>query len=105
MLACLDAGHRALLGYETVFNNEQRLPFVAYEAGAGPSNPDISPQYVYEWVYVDEWDLVQLTRGDGEVFYTAGHPVLGYAMPFRNNQQVNCRFDAGWRAHRLVTSW
>jgi hypothetical protein len=43
MLAYLDARNRALLGYETVFNNAQHLPFVAYAPGADPLNPEISP--------------------------------------------------------------
>jgi hypothetical protein len=67
MLAYLDARNRAPLGYETVFNNKQHVPFVAYEPGADPLNPEISPPYVYALVCTDQWDFVQLPHGDGEV--------------------------------------
>jgi hypothetical protein len=112
MLAHLDARNRALLGYETVFNNEQHPPFVAYEPGADPFNPDISPPYVYELVYTDQWDLRQLRRGDGEVSIQLDIPLAGYPLPFGKNQYVNADltlagdavrpFAAPWPTTRLA---
>ncbi len=89
MLAYLDARNRALLGHKTVFNNEKHLPFVAYEPGADPLNPEISSPYVYELVYTDQWDLVQLPHGDGEVNPQLDIPLVGYPIPFGKTQHVN----------------
>jgi hypothetical protein len=101
MLAYLDARNRALLGYETVFNNEQHVRFVAYEPGAQPLNPEISPPYVYELVYTDQPDLVQLPHGDGEVAPHLDTPPVGYPMPFGKTQHVNCIGSDG-HIHELV---
>jgi hypothetical protein len=112
MLAYLDARNRGLLGYETVFNNEQHVRFVAYKPGADPLNPEISPPCVYELVYTDQWDLVQLPHGDGEVAPQVDTPLVGYPMPFGKTQHVNADltlagdavppFAAPWPTTRLV---
>jgi hypothetical protein len=117
MLAHLDVRNRALLGDETVFSN---VPFVAYEPGADPLNPEISPPYVYELLYTDQWDLVQLPHGDGEVAPQLDTPLVGYSMPLGKSQPVNyigsdghihelvqndvtrCQFDARRRCVRAV---
>lgn len=112
MLAHLDARNRALLGYETLFHNEQHVPFVAYEPGAAPLNPEISRPYVYELVYTDQWDLVQLPHGDGEVAPQLDTPLVGYPMPFGKTRHVNADltlagdavppFAAPWPTTRLA---
>ena len=101
MLACLDARNRALVGYETVFNNEQRVPCVAYEPGAGPLNPEISPPYVYELVHTEQWDLVQLPHADGEVAPQLDTTLVGCSMPFGKTQHINY-IGAGGHIHELM---
>jgi hypothetical protein len=64
-------------------------------------NPEISSPYVYESVYTDQRDLVQLPHGDGEVAPRLDTPLVGYPMSFGKTQHVNCIGSDG-HIHELV---